>query len=104
MSEETGKGSAQKVSKVWDPSYFTAPRQRLIPNSRTEKILPEGEDAPITPPSTLFSRFYSLWFYLFPRLKEKLKGRTFGTEKELDSAISRVLKKLSENGFFEVFR
>ena len=43
-------------------------------------------------------------FFLFPKLKEQLRGRTFQTEKGLDRAIAKILKDLSENGFLEVFR
>ena len=42
-------------------------------------------------------------FFLFPKLKEKLKGITFQTERQLTCAISKALKCLSENGFFHVF-
>lgn len=43
-------------------------------------------------------------FHLFPKLKEKLRGRKYSTERQLDFAIHKILKELSKNGFLDVFR
>lgn len=43
-------------------------------------------------------------FFLFPKLKEKLRGKKFEKEKQLDWAVCRILKDLSKNGFLDVFR
>jgi [histone H3]-lysine36 N-dimethyltransferase SETMAR len=42
-------------------------------------------------------------FFLFPKLKEKLKGKTFANQKELNMAVSRALKVICENGLLHVF-
>ncbi|OWA55219.1 hypothetical protein BV898_19607 [Hypsibius exemplaris] len=43
-------------------------------------------------------------FYLFPKLKECLRGKLFDTKKELDAAVHCRLQELSKNGFSPVFR
>ena len=43
-------------------------------------------------------------FFLFPKLKETLRGRRFETEEKLDGAVQGRLRELSKNGFLDVFR
>ncbi|GBN93837.1 hypothetical protein AVEN_38499-1 [Araneus ventricosus] len=42
-------------------------------------------------------------FYLFPRLKMKLKGHRFGDSDEVIENATKQLKELSKNGFLECF-
>ncbi|OQV19962.1 hypothetical protein BV898_05967 [Hypsibius exemplaris] len=43
-------------------------------------------------------------FFLFPKLREILKGRTFLNQKELNGAVTSALNQLSKNGFLFVFQ
>jgi hypothetical protein len=43
-------------------------------------------------------------FFLFPKLKLKLKGRRFGTIEEIQAESQRVLDTLTENEFQEEFQ
>ncbi|OWA50832.1 putative Histone-lysine N-methyltransferase SETMAR [Hypsibius exemplaris] len=42
-------------------------------------------------------------FYLFPKLKESLRGKLFETEEALDAAVHARLRELSKDGFSPVF-
>jgi hypothetical protein len=48
-------------------------------------------------------RTWHLVIFLFPKLKEKLKRKTFATQKERNMAVSRALKVIFENSLLHVF-
>jgi hypothetical protein len=43
-------------------------------------------------------------FFLFPKMKLKLKGLRFGTTEEIQAESQRVLDTLTENNFQEAFQ
>jgi hypothetical protein len=43
-------------------------------------------------------------FFLFPKMKLKLKGRRFDTIEEIQAELQRVLDSLMEKGFQEAFQ
>jgi hypothetical protein len=44
------------------------------------------------------------YFSLFPRLKTKLKGRHFGTNKVIEAELQAMLNTLTGHGFQNEFR
>jgi hypothetical protein len=61
----------------------------------TEFFLPKNKVIVVT---------YPPYFFLFPQLTIKLKGRHFGTTEVVDAESQAVLNTLTEHGFQDAFK
>jgi len=43
-------------------------------------------------------------FFLFPKLKSFLRGKTFGSQKQLDSAVGQRLREISKDQYLSAFQ
>jgi hypothetical protein len=54
--------------------------------------------------SPCFPDFTPCDFFLFPKMKLKLKGRRFDTTEEIQAESQRLLDILTEKDFYEAFK
>jgi hypothetical protein len=88
-----------------EKTYLPAsPWQRPVSHFRPHPAL-SGEKRNGCHPHPTYSPYLALCeFFLFPKIKLKLKGRRFDTTKAIQAESHRVLNTLTEKDFQEAFQ
>jgi hypothetical protein len=86
------------------PGCFTMTTPRLTLSSSLSSFWWNTKLLSTPPPPTVLPWFGTLWLFLFPKMKLKLKGLRFDTTEEIQAKSQRVLDTLTETNFQETFQ
>ncbi|OQV23452.1 hypothetical protein BV898_02574 [Hypsibius exemplaris] len=99
MFDETGKKDQENAFQDWTSRAVFAARKRFLSHLCTNNEIPKKKKLATVPHPPYSS---DLAPFLFPKLKEILKGRTFSNQKELKGEVTSAVNQLSKNGFLFV--